>query len=121
MDFLEETFDLVTIELFKRQVCLTSIFEVFLMLRIIGNILPLYFDNGSFMNVTNVNDPDIRTQINNGTLNYDDLIFLPMQTQFRGNKDGFLIDGETSIAPVEIETVDSYEIGLKKLFYGNLF
>mgnify|MGYP001185630727 FL=1 len=87
-----------------------------------GNILPFIFDDGSFMNlIANVNDPDVRTQINNGTLNYDDLIFLPMQTQFRGNKDGFLIDGETAIAPLEIETVDSYEIGMKKLFFGNLF
>ena len=87
-----------------------------------GNILPFLFDNGSFMNlVVNVNDPDIRAQINNGTLAYDDLIFLPMQTQFRGNKDGFIIDEEKIIPPLEIETVDSYEIGMKKLFSGNLF
>ena len=38
-----------------------------------------------------------------------------MQTQFRGNKDGFIIDEETVIPPLEIETVDSYELGMKKL------
>ena len=87
-----------------------------------GNILPFMFDSGSFMNLAvNVNNPDIRTQINNGTLNYDDLIFVPMQTQFRGNKDGFIIDEEMVIPPLEIETVDSYELGMKKLFAGNLF
>ena len=42
-------------------------------------ILPFIFDNGSYMNlIANVNDPEVRTQINNGTLNYDDLIFLPI-------------------------------------------
>ena len=87
-----------------------------------GNILPFIFDSGSFMNMAvNVNDPDVRAQINNGTLNYDDLLFVPMQTQFRGNKDGFIIDEETVIPPLEIETVDSYELGMKKLFAGNLF
>ena len=87
-----------------------------------GNILPFIFDSGSFMNMAvNVNDPDVRAQINNGTLNYDDLLFVPMQTQFRGNKDGFIIDEEMVIPPLEIETVDSYELGMKKLFAGNLF
>tara|TARA_B100000886_G_scaffold97046_1_gene64399 strand:- start:4005 stop:6929 length:2925 start_codon:yes stop_codon:yes gene_type:complete len=87
-----------------------------------GNILPFIFDSGSFMNMAvNVNDPDVRAQINNGTLNYNDLLFVPMQTQFRGNKDGFIIDEETVIPPLEIETVDSYELGMKKLFAGNLF
>ena len=52
---------------------------------------------------------------------YDDLIFLPMQTQFRGNKNGFKIDEEIVVPPLEIETVDSYEIGMKKLFFGKLF
>ena len=43
-----------------------------------GNILPFIFDSGSFMNMAvNVNDPDVRAQINNGTLNYDDLLFVP--------------------------------------------
>ena len=59
-----------------------------------GNILPFLFDNGSFMNlVVNVNDPDIRAQINNGTLAYDDLIFFAMRLN-SGNKDGFIIDEE---------------------------
>ena len=44
-----------------------------------------------------------------------------MQTQFRGNKDGFIIDEEIVVPPLEIETVDSYELGMKKLFFGNLF
>ena len=87
-----------------------------------GNIVPYLFDSGSYTNlIVNVNDPEIRAQINNGTLAYDDLIFLPMQTQFRGNKNGFKIDEEIVVPPLEIETVDSYELGMKKLFFGNLF
>jgi len=87
-----------------------------------GNILPFLFDEGSFMmTVVNVNNPIIKQQINNGELSYSDIIFLPMQTQFRGNKDGFIIDEENQIPPLEIETVDSYELGMKKLFYGKLF
>ena len=82
-----------------------------------GNIVPYLFDSGSYTNlIVNVNDPEIRAQINNGTLAYDDLIFLPMQTQFRGNKNGFKIDEEIVVPPLEIETVDSYELGMKKLF-----
>ena len=43
----------------------------------IWKLLPFIFDSGSFMNMAvNVNDPDVRAQINNGTLNYDDLLFV---------------------------------------------
>jgi len=87
-----------------------------------GNILPFLFDQGSWINqLLNVNNPLIQEQINDGELRYSDLTFNPMQTQFRGNRDGFMIDEETYIPPLEIETVDSYELGMKKLFYGKLF
>ena len=87
-----------------------------------GNILPFLFDNGSWINqLLNVNNPLIQEQINEGELNYSDLTFYPMQTQFRGNRDGFMIDEKTYVPPLEIETVDSYEFGMKKLFFGKLF
>ena len=87
-----------------------------------GNILPFLFDNGSWINqLLNVNNPLIQDQINEGQLNYSDLTFYPMQTQFRGNRDGFMIDEKTYVPPLEIETVDSYEFGMKKLFFGKLF
>ena len=87
-----------------------------------GNILPFLFDSGSYINlIVNVNNPLVTDQINDGDLAYGDLLFLPMQTQFRGNRDGFIIDEETVVPPLEIETVDSYEFGIKKLFFGKLF
>ncbi len=87
-----------------------------------GNILPFVFDQGSFIDVPiNVNDPLVQQQINSGQLSYSDLNFYPMQTQFRGNRDGFIIDENTEIPPLGIETVDSYEMGLKKMFFGRMF
>ena len=87
-----------------------------------GNIIPFMWNEGAFQNlIVNVNDPAVRAQIANGDVGFNELVFLPMQTQFRGNKDGFRIDENTYIPPLEIETVDSYEIGLKKLFFGKMF
>ena len=59
--------------------------------------------------------------INDGKLFYNDLNFLPMKTQFLGNKNGFTINENYKIPGLDIETVDSYEFGLKKLFSGNIF
>ena len=87
-----------------------------------GNIIPYLFDEGSFTDlILNVNDPLIMQQINNGEIPYNFLSFIPMQAQFRGNKDGFIVDEETVIPRLEIETVDSYEFGIKKLFFGKVF
>lgn len=87
-----------------------------------GNILPFMFDPGTWADlVVNINDPLIQEQINNEQIAYSDLFFKSMQTQFRGNKEGFTINETIIIPPLDIETVESYEIGLKKLFFGNLF
>ena len=87
-----------------------------------GNILPFIFDQASFIDIPiNVNDPLVQQQINSGQLSYSDLSFYPMQTQFRGNKNGFIIDEKTVIPPLGIETVDSYELGIKKMFFGTMF
>ena len=87
-----------------------------------GNILPFLFDEGSFIDlILNVNNPSVQDQINSGDIRYGQMIFKQMQTQFRGNRNGFTINEEIVVPPLDIETVDSYEIGLKKLFYGKIF
>ena len=87
-----------------------------------GNILPYLFDSGAWLEMPiNVNNPEVQEQINNGDILYSDMIFKPMQTQFRGNREGFIINESIVIPPLDIETVDSYEFGIKKLFFGKLF
>ena len=87
-----------------------------------SNVLPFLFDNGTYQNsVININNPYYQTMINDGKLFYNDLNFLPMKTQFLGNKNGFTINENYKIPGLDIETVDSYEFGLKKLFSGNIF
>ena len=87
-----------------------------------GNIVPFMWDSGIYGElVVNVNNPLVQQQINNGEISVGDLNWVPLQTQFRGNRNGFTIDQSIDVPPLDIETVDSYELGLKKLFYGKLF
>ena len=87
-----------------------------------GNIVPFFWDNGAFAFVqANVNNPAIQQLINTGNLNVSDLDWVPLQTVFQGNREGFTIDETINIDPLQIETVDSYEIGLKTLVRGKLF
>ena len=84
--------------------------------------MPFLFDNGTYQNsVININNPYYQTMINDGKLFYNDLNFLPMKTQFLGNKNGFTINENYKIPGLDIETVDSYEFGLKAIFRKHLF
>ena len=87
-----------------------------------GNIVPFMWDDGVWGEiVVNVNNPGVQQQIGNGGISAGGLNWVPLQTQFRGNRDGFTIDESIVVPSLDIETVDSYELGLKKLFFEKLF